>query len=72
MTTDLINLADVIKKIADDAMSKLDLENITTNVKNLGHLGTIAEALAARVVAEHGTEADRKMVVDKLKQRFFS
>jgi hypothetical protein len=81
MTTDhdkheLFNLADVIQKIADRVLQDLNLEeltsNITSNIKNLGHLGTIAEALAANVIAQHGTDDDKKLVVKRLKDRFFS
>ena len=75
-THELFNLAEVIQKISDKVLKDLDLENLTssltTNVKNLGHLGTIAEALAANVIAQHGTDEEKKMVVKRLKERFFS
>ena len=73
---DLFNLAEVIQKIADKVLQDLDLENLTssltTNVKNLGHLGTIAEALAANVIAQHGTDEDKKLVVKRLKAKQFA
>jgi hypothetical protein len=66
------NLADVIQKIADKAFQQLNLEKLASNVDNLGHLRTIADALAAQVIVQHGTDEDRKRVVERLKQRFFS
>jgi hypothetical protein len=66
-----LDLAGVIQKIADKAFQQLNLEELASNVENLGHLRTIADALAAQVIAQHGTDEDRKKVVERLKQSFF-
>ena len=68
---DLSGLAEVIKHIADNVIGKIDFDGLISNVENLGHLRGISEALAAQVIAQHGTDDDRKMVVHKLKERFF-
>ena len=67
-----LNLADVIQKIADKAFQQLNLEELASHVENLGHLRHIADALAAQIIVQHGTDEDRKRVVERLKQRFFS
>ena len=69
---DLSGIADAIRHIADKVVDGIDFDSVTDNVKNLGHLKSIADALAAQVIAQHGTEEDRKRVVHKLKERFFS
>ncbi len=73
---DLFNLAEVLQKIVDSVIGNIDLDSLTSNVessvKNLTHLRTIGDALTAQVIAQHGTDDDRKKVVERLKKSFFS
>lgn len=67
-----LNLGQVIQNIADKVLRDIDLEKLASNVEHLGHLRSIADALAAQVIVQHGTDEDRKRVVERLKQRFFN
>ena len=69
---DLSGIAEAIRHIGDAVIGRIDFDGLTSNVKNLAHLRTIADALMAQVIAQHGTDDDRKQVVHRLKERFFS
>lgn len=65
------SLADQLGSIADSFDKMYQIENVADNLASVGvALDHLAEASAMSVIAEYGTEEDRKTAVDYLKRRY--